>query len=155
MTEIQKTILVGSGLGPIKFGMERKHVAALVGQPDEREQYKVSAMRRKKTEAWHFDKLGVSMSFDEEVRWRMTNMSVTSADCLLEGDSIIGMNQLALINKLTNIGFDDVEIQTTEEGQTVVSSEINGINFWLEDGAVAEIQWMPLLLDEYTIKWPE
>ena len=49
---------------------------------------------------------------------------------------------------------EQIEDEDSEQYHILMSDE-KGLNFWMEEGEVTEVQWIPLLKDEETIAWPE
>ena len=150
-----KNIIPGVGLGALKFGMSRVQVKELFGEPDDIEMKEEGHFRKEKSEAWHYDEMEISMEFEEEDNWRLGNLSVTSSEYTLHGKTLIGLNRLEAIRTLNKIGIDDLEFDNVDPEQDMIASESMGVILWLDEGTVSEIQWAPLLIDEYTVKWPE
>ncbi len=163
-----KEIKSGEGLGPIKFGMTREQLEKLIGEPDEIEDYSYSddddadeddEVDEGATELWHYDDLEMSVSFDEEVDWRLVNIAVSSADYTFKGQKIIGLGREEFIAKLKELGIGNLKMEdcSSEDSPNhkLIASEELGINFWLESDVLAEIQWGPIFIDEDTILWPK
>ena len=145
----------GLGLGVIKFGMIRQQLRMLLGEPDEKEQYEQGHFRKVKTEAWHYDATELSLGFDEAEDWRLVELSVTSEKYQLNGKSLIGLNRLETIRSLNNMDITDLVFESSDPDQDMIASESTGIILWLDKGIVSEIQWGALLIDPYTVSWPE
>jgi hypothetical protein len=148
----------GEGLGDIKFGMTEDQLIKLIGEPDEIEEYADEDNEDDETETWHYDEFEISVSFDRSVEWRLVNIAVSSPDSTFMGEHLIGLNREELIDKLkdlglTQLGFEDYS-EEGSDSKMIFAHEV-GINFWLEDGELTEIQWGPLFIDDDTIKWPE
>ena len=74
-----KEIIIGQGLGPVKFGMTRDQVEALLGAPDEvEENVDIDEDLDEAAEAWHYDELEMSASFDMEDDWRLGMMAIST-----------------------------------------------------------------------------
>ncbi|MBN1953175.1 MAG: hypothetical protein JW801_18365 [Bacteroidales bacterium] len=153
-----KRIVPGYGLGTLKFGTTREDVKALLGEPDETESYAFEESPVDTTESWHYDELELSMSFDEEADWRLTTVSVSSDEFILERFHPVGMRKEELLAELSRLDIRDLQHEdySTDEtpNQELYSSEDLAMNFWLEEGVVSEIQWGPLFIDEDTVDWP-
>ncbi len=145
----------GTGIGELKFGLTRSEVESLLGKPCEIEKYSHSSFHEEPTEAWHYDDHELSLGFDETDNWRLVNIATTAADCKLMGKQLFGLGQLALMRVLDGLGIEDLELENLEEGQQVLTSDSAAINFWLEDGALSEIQIGPFYINDDTVKWPD
>ncbi len=154
-----KEIIIGQGLGPVKFGMTRDQVEALLGAPDEvEENVDIDEDLDEAAEAWHYDELEMSASFDMEDDWKLGMMAISSEDALLNGKALIGLNRNQLLESLQDMGFEDLVFEDwsdeEDEDRHLVQSDASAINFWLEEGILTEIQWGPRYLDDETVDWP-
>ncbi len=150
-----KNILPGIGIGAVKFGYSREQVKRLLGEPDDIEMEEEGHFRKEKTEVWHYDERELSLSFSASDSWRLGNLSVTSEHYLLHGKTLIRLNRLEAIRALESMGMDDLTYENVDPEQDMIASDTSGVILWLDAGIVSEIQWSPLLVDDYTIKWPE
>ncbi|MEM1322082.1 MAG: hypothetical protein AAGG75_17610 [Bacteroidota bacterium] len=148
----------GLGLGPIRFGMRRKEVEAVLGEPDEIERFDGDEFEGSITESWHYDEQEVSLSFDEESGWRLIVISVTSNDHLFEGQELIGMELEEFEDFIDALIFGDMDYEdcSTPEmpNHQLIEVDELSMNFWFDDDALTEIQWSPLFDDEESIIWP-
>lgn len=154
-----KTILIGQGLGPIKFGMTRDQLTHLIGEPDEvEENVDIDEDLDEQAEAWHYDDLEASFSFDIEDDWRLGMIAISHEDATLSGRKLIGMGRQELLEMLQDMGFEDLVFEDWSDDEDpdrqLVQSDAAAINFWLEDGELCEVQWGPRMLDEETVDWP-
>ncbi|MFD0761006.1 hypothetical protein ACFQZW_02840 [Lutibacter aestuarii] len=154
-----KEIKLGYGLGVLKFGMSRAEVKLLLGEPSFIDAFSYSESSKDLTESWEYENLKISLGFDEEEQWKLTMISVASNFYQLEGKSLIGLQESELLNQLTDLNFEDVDVEdcseSDDENHQVIEIEEKSINFWLTNGVLDEIQWSPLFIDDDTIKWPE
>jgi len=154
-----KEIKLGYGLGVLKFGMSRAEVKLLLGEPSFIDAFSYSESSKDLTESWEYENLKISLGFDEEEQWKLTMISVASNFYQLEGKSLIGLQESELLNQLTDLNFEDIDVEdcseSDEEDHRVIEIEEKSINFWLTNGVLDEIQWSPFFIDDDTIKWPE
>ena len=154
-----KEIKTGVGLGILKFGMERNEVKKLLGEPTEIEKYSYTDSDEDLTESWHYDELELSVSFDEDLDWKLSTLAVSSDQYELNGKKIIGIDQISLISALNSMGIKNLEKEDALPGDDPDSafliSDEHAITFWLEEGIVSEIQWGPLVVDDDAVIWPE
>lgn len=158
MEKTQLTILPGVGLGEVKFGMTREAVLSILGNPEAKEVVSYSDEEDEKSDSWEYQGLRVDLSFEEAEDWRLVIISVSSEDYLLNGKALIGSDQEELMTELAQLEISDLDIEDLSDeqnpNQKLVSSELLGINFWLVEDTLQEIQWAPLFIDDDTIDWP-
>ncbi len=147
------------GLGDLKFGMTREEVSALLGQPDEIDEYTFSGAEEDRSESWHYDDIDLSMSFDSEDGWRMITIAVSSPDYLLSGKTVVGINQDELVQILQHLQLTDIkeenEAALSMPGYHLVSVPSKFMNFWLEENQVKEVQWSPKFDEDDEVEWPQ
>ena len=155
-----KDILIGKGFDEIRFGMTREEVKKILGEPDEVDAYASSEEEEDNTEAYHYDDLELSVSFDEIDEWRLGSIAVSSPDALLEGTKLIGKSDDDLLAEISVFELGESEREDVSSPESpdheVISFTEASINFWLENGAVSEIQFGPIWDDENEeVMWPE
>ena len=153
-----KEIKSGVGLGDIKFGMKRDTVKDLLGKATEIEKFAHPEKGSTVAESWHYDKLEISLSFDKEDDWNLVTIAVSGKEFQYEGHSFIGMKKDEVIKVLEKLKVDDLDFEdwASEDTPTqeLIASDNLGINLWLEEKTVNEVQWGPLY-DDDGIDWPE
>ena len=154
------TIRPGVGLGTLEFGMSRKQVTELIGEPNEKEGFAHPDNEEEDfEEIWHYDELGLSASFEADSDWLLTGLSVTGEDFLLEETPIIGLTKDGLRAVLDDLDFGELEYEdhSTLENPSheLIYSDLFGMNFWLENGKVTEIQWNPMEPIDGELDWSE
>lgn len=145
MTTSLKNIQIQQGFDDLRFGMSREEVKSILGTPDE----VIVPEEDDSMEIWHYDELELSVSFEEEEKWSVYTISTTSTEAILEGDSLIGLNALALVNKLKSMDMTNLQFEEENGEVQLVSADEQDINFWLENGIVAEVQWNAEVLDDW------
>lgn len=153
-------IMPETGLGVVQFGMTREEVTAIMGKPSEVEAYNYEDGGDKdKTEAWHYDDLELSLSFDEDQDWKLTSIAASGGDYTIDGRNLFGISKDELIIALKEMDIEDIEEDDWSDDEmpehVLISAEDIGVNFWLDGGVVSEIQWSALYLDDDTVEWPE
>jgi hypothetical protein len=157
---VKKDIKLGKGLDKLKFGMTRDEVKAAIGEPNEVEKYNPLEEDEGESEAWHYDELELSASFDEEDDFRLTSLAVSSAEYLFEGVNLIGLSQEEVMQQVELMDLGEVELEAVAEDdslqQSVGSIAEASLNLWFEDGQLSEIQWGPFWdEDEECYIWPD
>ncbi|TLX76561.1 hypothetical protein E9993_06635 [Labilibacter sediminis] len=156
---MMKDILVGKGFEEIRFGMTRQEVKKILGEPDEVDQYASSEESEDNTEAFHYDELELSVSFDEIDDWRLGSIAVSDSESTLEGLKLIGVSDEQLLEKVSALDLGEYEREDVSSPESpdheVISFYNSSLNFWLEEGKVSEIQFGPIWDDENEeIIWP-
>lgn len=158
MKEEIRNIKSGQGLGILLFGMKRDQVKEILGDPNETDVYSYTELENDKTENWHFDDYELSVSFSEEEDWKLDTIAINSNYYLLNNESLIGRSIDEVKELLKKWDIDDLEFEdwSSEESpdHKLLISDALEINFWFDEGKLAEIQWGPLFKDEETIIWP-
>ncbi|SMO74274.1 hypothetical protein SAMN06265379_10696 [Saccharicrinis carchari] len=145
-------ILIGEGMGNIRFGMTRDEVKKIWGQPDEIDTYSSSDMKDDNTEAYHYDEMEVSVSFDQLDGWHLSSIAVSSPEVRLEGLQLIGTSSEELLQKVAKLDLGEYEREDVSSVETpnheLISFYDADLNFWLENDQVTEIQFGPIADDE-------
>jgi len=155
-----KDILIGKGFDEIRFGMTRSEVKNILGEPDEIDQYASSEESNDNTEAYHYDELELSVSFDELDDWKLTSIAVSDPEATLDGMSLIGLSAEELLEKVSDLDlgeFEREDISSPESPDSEVISFVeSSINFWIENDEVSEIQFGPFWDEENEeLIWPD
>lgn len=143
-------IEIGKGLGPVRFGMQRKDLIAVAGEPDEREEVSYSEEGDENSESWHYDQDEFSVSFDQIDDWLLGTIATSSSEVSLKGHQLIGLTKqqiLELIDALELGEAEEEDFMAEGEKDTVIAVEQSAIYFWLQDGEVSEVQFGPVLED--------
>lgn len=154
-----REIIIGQGLGEIKFGMTKDEVEKILGKADEIEKYSYTDNDENKTESWHYDELEVSFSFDEEDDFELGAISVTSDKFLFNGEKLIGKTEEEVLNFITSIYPEDIKHEFTtyedDPDRVLVSFEDLSFSLWFMNGVLEEIEWAVLWDEDEMQIWPE
>lgn len=156
MTTTQE-IKIGTGLNNIKFGISRDDLKAILGEPSEMEQLSSDEEDEENeyfVEAWHYDELDLSFSFDEEDDWRLTGIASNSDELIFKDMKITGMSLDDIKAYLIKEDLGEFEIEELGEDQKLLSILSLSSNFWFEDNKLTEVQWSVLWENEDTPIWP-
>jgi len=154
-----QSIKIGSGLDEILFGISREELKSKLGEPDEVEFIPPEEEEDGSLEAWHYDDLELSATFDEIEDWRLTSLAVSSPTYLFESTNLIGQTQEEATRQIELMGLGELEMEVLTDGngseQEVASIPDLSLNFWFEEGQLTEIQWGPLWdEEEENYIWP-
>ncbi len=152
-------IKAGSGLGEIKFGINRAELEELLGEPNEVENYSLSGADEDQTESWHYDELELAVSFIKLDDWRLVSLTTSSEDSLFRGSEMIGLALKDLKEELKKLYVKDIAIEdcSSDESPTLklLYSMNEGMNFWLEEGVVTDVEWGVKHTEDDEIIWPD
>ena len=142
-----RNIQVGKGLGDLTFGKSREQVVAILGEPTEKEKYTLSDLDNDDTEAWHYDNLDLSLSFDEESNWRLSSIAVSSDEYLIDGETLIGKNKGEVVAFLIDKGWNEIEedeeVKQENGSNTLLHVDKASMSLWFENDELTEMQIGP------------
>ena len=108
-----KEVIPNSGLGALKFGMNRDEVKKLVGKPDEIENLPgFEEEVNDELESWHYDENEFSLVFDADYDWRLVSIAISDPFFTLHGKSVIGMEKQELLDYFEEL---EIEISNVED----------------------------------------
>ncbi len=133
------SIEIGKGINELTFGLTRKEVNDLIGDPTEKEPTEEGG------EHWHYDDYEYSLSFDEGDQ--LTMIAVSGEGYTVKDSQLIGKAYDAVDDQLSkmNLGTADYE-EFSDEGteMSFIGFEDSNIDFWFENGELTEITFGPL-----------
>lgn len=142
-----KQINIGKGLGTLHFGASKEQVLALLGEPSEIEKYTLSDLDDDDTEAWHYDDLDLSLSFDEETNWQLSSIALSSDAYTLDGQALVGKSKDEVVAFFNAKGYDDIEedeeVKQENADNCLLHVDKASISLWFEDDVLTEFQIGP------------
>jgi hypothetical protein len=155
-----KKIELGKGLDNLYFGMSRDEFKEIMGEPDEVESIENEDLPEDLSEAWHYDDMELSASFDKMEDWRLTSLAVSSDNFSFEGIDLIGLSQQEVMEQIEMMGLGDIsieELSDNEENSQQIATILDvSLNLWFDNGILTEIQWGPFWdEEEEELIWPE
>lgn len=157
-------IIIGEGLGELKFGMKFQEVRALLGEPDDigKSMFEDDETGEETTsEQWTYSELNIVCDFAEEDDYKLGTISVGDTIYLLEGKALIGKTESEVLDFLQskNWGeFDEEEVEFEDDNAPkgrLISFYNKECELWFEDGRLTEIQFSPLWDSEDNQIWPQ
>ena len=141
-------IKIGNGVGQLKFDTTREQVLKIIGEPEEKESFSLSELDGDKTESWHYDTLGLSLSFDEENNWLLSSIAISNEDYTLNGEVLIGKTREAAIKLMEQNGWhtieEDEEVSRDDANASLLHVEEASISLWFEHNILTEVQVSPI-----------
>ena len=156
-----KEVIPNSGLGALKFGMNRDEVKKLVGKPDEIENLPgFEEEVNDELESWHYDENEFSLVFDADYDWRLVSIAISDPFFTLHGKSVIGMEKQELLDYFEELEIEisNVEDLSDEENPSLelIESDDLGIMVWFANDEAIEMQILPdVEEDGETLIWPK
>lgn len=143
---MEKNIIPGKGLQDLKFGMTKSQVEEEFGKPDETETYKLEDHEEYSVEAWHYDLLEMSLTFEEEYDFRLTSIAVSSDEFTVEEGIAIGKDKERIIDMIQEIDWQPVSFEnegepSDENNFDTISIPEKQVQFWFDGEVLSEIQW--------------
>lgn len=133
------------GLGDLSFGMTREQAQSLLGAPSEKETFSLDEDFDERTEAWHYDEDGLSLSFDEGFGWKLSSIAASTEDYTLEGVSLIGKDLVQVLGIFENKDWGEL-LEDDDMDEEMGSSRLffveeKGLSLWFENELLTEVQW--------------
>lgn len=155
--EAVKEILIGLGVGIIRFGMLKEDVKEILGKPDSID-FEEPTEEKLATETWEYFKLGLSLTFDEEENWKLETITISSDFYTLFDEVLIGKTKARITAfieemQLGKIAYEDYSSDDYSKHELIDVDEIN-LFFWFDDEKLTEIQMGVLWENEETPIWP-
>ena len=157
----KKTIELGRGMSEILFfGMRFDAVKKALGKPDEVHHSQVPSADGEDTGdtvSWIYNKLGITLYFDEEDEWRLGTIETDDKDILLNGKKLIGHSFKDVKKFLENMGIGEIAQEHINVKETdgyeneLLFSESKCLNVWFEKKICTEIQWSPIYENEQRV----
>ncbi len=160
------------GFGKVRFGMTIKQVEGILGKADEKFDEQLGDAPDDLSTQLIYEKLGLSLSFDKAVDFRLVDI-MTEDDCQFSlGDDIhIGdtYNQVLAATQKNDYGpmeerdieedldEDGLDEDEAEEARGLTEYELPevSVNLWFKGGKLDTIQVGPEYDDEDNIIWPK
>ncbi len=151
------------GFDNIKFGMTMSEVKDIMGKPDsiEEDQNYTDNEDEKEdlTTVFYYDELDISMSFDKEENYRLTEVSF-EGDQFGLGDLRVGMSKEEAFSAAADAGLGECEEDylgedADSDNMELYTYEAKNVSLWFADDLLDTIQIGPGMIDDDTIAWPK
>ncbi len=150
---INKDIRLGKGLGKIKFGLTRKEVEALIGEPEEVEESEEDDDFEH--EAWNYWEEGYSLYFDKEDDYRLSCIETANREVQLWGERIFEMSPDQILQLFSDNNMQDAEEEEMEGGEARISFEKEMIDLYFDEDQLIAVNFGVFIGDDLEVKWPE
>ena len=154
----ENEIILGTGMGPLRFGATMDEVRTLVGEPEEIDESDDDDDFEHQAWNYHEDDYLLSLYFDREDDFRLSCIETDHPGMRLFGEAIHGMSMEAFQALMQRQGLASPETETMEEGQVRLSYEEEMIDIYFEDERLLFINF-GVFIDEdgdnLTVRWPQ
>lgn len=150
---VNKEIRLGKGLGKIKFGLTMEEVEELLGEPEEIEES--DEEDEFEHQAWNYWEEGYSLYFDKEDDYKLSCIETANRDVKLWEERIFEMSQEQLKRLFADHGYEDLEEEEMETGETRISYEKEMIDLYFDEDQLIAVNFGVFINDNLEVVWPE
>lgn len=167
-----KKLIPTVGFGSVRFGMTVDEVKAILGKPDSEETTSLGDDPDDKSTELIYDELGLSLSFDEIEKFRLTDIMTEDGSEFTLGGKIHLGDSLESVRKAVvaadygpmeeldvedDIEDDDLTPEELEDAKGLTEYELPevGVNLYFRDGKLDTIQIGPEYDEDDNILWPK
>ena len=153
MAETTETLKLGTGVGPLRFGMTMDAVRAALGEPEEVEESDPDD--EFEHQAWNYLDLGYSLYFDQEDDNRLSCIETDRPGLLLFGESVLGKTPTAVRELMMRNGYQNATEESMDAGELQLSYEHEMIDFYFVDNELMVVNFGVFIDEEsHDVKWP-
>ena len=150
----ENEIVLGTGMGPLRFGATMDEVRTLVGEPEEIEESDDDDEFEHQAWNYHEDDYLLSLYFDREDDFRLSCIETDHPGMRLFGEAIYGKSLEAVQALMQRHNLPAPETETMEEGQVRLSYEKEMIDLYFEEGELQFINFGVFIDEDLTVQWP-
>lgn len=150
------------GFDKVKFGQTRDEVIKLLGSPDEiEEDLMLGTTPDEATTVFYYDDLVLSLSFEKEEGYRLTEISFDRDYFSIEDKIKTGMTMDDVLAAATELGLgygyeEDVADLVDSDNVSIWVYEEKNVDFYFEDKILTTIQIGPEFSEDGdSIIWPK
>jgi len=151
----ENEIILGTGMGPLRFGTTMDEVRTLVGEPEEIDESEDED--EFEHQAWNYyeDDHLLSLYFDREDDFRLSCIETDNPNLRLFGEVIHGQPLDKIKALMQQHGQSAPEIETMEGGEVRLSYEKSMIDMYFEDGQLQFVNFGVFINDDLEVQWPK
>ena len=149
----QNEIILGQGIGEIKFGLTMDEVEAIMGKPEEVETSEED--EEFEYEVWNYWEEGYSFYFDEDDDYRLGLIETANEEVTLFGQKIFQMKQAEVEALLKSKGLSNPEKDTLETGEKHVTYEKEMLDMYFDKDALVNVKFGVFVGDDLEVQWPK
>jgi len=145
-------IILGTGMGPLKFGATRDEVRQLMGEPEEIEES--DEEDEFEHQAWNYLDQGYSLYFDREDDYRLSCIETDYPAMRLFGESIHGKSVEEIQDLMRRNNVEDPEVEKMDTGEMRLSYEDQMIDLYFDEGELQFVNFGVFIDDDMEVQWP-
>lgn len=151
----ENEIILGTGMGPLRFGASMDEVRTLVGEPEEIEESDDDAEFEHKEWIYHEDEYLVSLYFDREDDFRLSCIETDNPGMRLFGEAIHGASIEQVTALMQRNNQPTPELENVEEGAVRLYYEQSTIDLYFEDDKLQFVNFGVFINDDMEVQWPK
>ncbi|MGI4833716.1 hypothetical protein HHL22_17015 [Hymenobacter sp. RP-2-7] len=151
----ENEIILGTGMGPLRFGTSMDEVRTLVGEPEEIDESEDDD--EFEHQAWNYyeDDHLLSLYFDREDDFRLSCIETDNPSLRLFGEPIQGRPLDEIRSLMERNGQGTAELETMEGGEMRLSYEKAMIDLYFEEGKLQFVNFGVFINDDLEVQWPK
>lgn len=148
----ENEIVLGVGMGPLKFGASMDEVRALMGEPEEIEESEEDD--EFEHQAWNYLEEGYSLYFDREDDYRLSCIETDHPGMRLYGEAIHSKSPEEVDALMRSHGHEQSESEKMDTGEMRVSYEKEIIDLYFDEGQLQFVNFGVFINDDMEVQWP-
>lgn len=148
----ENEIILGTGMGPLRFGATRDEVRALMGEPEEIEESEEED--EFEHQAWNYLEEGYSLYFDREDDYRLSCIETDHPGMRLFGELIHGQSPEQIQELMRKQGLEASEVEKMDTGETRVSYEKEMIDLYFDEDELQFVNFGVFISEDLDVQWP-
>ncbi|MBC6991764.1 MULTISPECIES: hypothetical protein [Hymenobacter] len=145
-------IILGTGMGPLKFGASMDEVRTLMGEPEEIEEAEDDD--EFEHQAWNYLEEGYSLYFDREDDYRLSCIETDHPGMRLFGESVHGKSVQEVQELMSRNGLETPEVEKMDTGETRLSYEKEMIDLYFDEDQLQFVNFGVFINDDLEVQWP-
>ncbi len=148
----QNEIILGHGIGELKFGLTMEEVEAIMGKAEEVEESDED--EEFEYVVWNYWEKGYSFYFDEDDDYRLGLIETANEEVTLFGKKIFRMKQSEVEALLKDKGLSNPDKDTLEGGEKHVTYEKEMLDMYFDKDALVTVKFGVYVSDDLEVQWP-
>jgi hypothetical protein len=149
----ENEIVLGQGIGDIKFGLTMEDVETIMGKPEEVESSEED--EEFDYEVWNYWEEGFSFYFDEDDDYRLGLIETANEEVTMFGKKIFQMKQSEVEALLKSNGLSNPDKDTLETGEKHITYEKEMLDMFFENDALVTVKFGVFVSDDLEVQWPK
>jgi len=149
----ENEIILGQGLGDLKFGLTMEEVEAIMGKAEEVETSEEE--EDFEYEVWNYWDEGYSCYFDEDDDYRLGLIETANENVTMFGKKIFAMKQAEVEALLKENGVNNPEKETLETGEKHITFEKEMLDMYFDKEALITVKFGVFVSDDLEVLWPK